>query len=165
MGTVVIFATLLLARSNLRAGRGDRRGAWRLFCFALTAMVAAWIVSARHYPSLQIEDDRLFEFLAHALLTTGTVVAAVHRARTLRAAVRASHPDFLDARALRPNRRSTRRPRRSHRRRDRRRGRAPRDGAICWCPGLLGEPPGQPRVTNLQMLLGARASARRRFCG
>ena len=67
LGTIVMFTTLLFARGNLRAGRGDRRGAWRLFCTALTALSLSWIISARHYSSLMIEDERLFEFIAHAL--------------------------------------------------------------------------------------------------
>ena len=71
--TLLILATLLIARSNLRAGRGDRRGAWRLFCFALTAMTAAWIVSAKHYTLWQIENDRFNMFVAQAVVFTGTI--------------------------------------------------------------------------------------------
>ena len=157
MGTIVMFATLLLARSNLRAGRGDRRGAWRLFCFALTAMVAAWIVSARHYPSLQIEDDRFFEFVAHALLTTGTVwllyIALEPFVRRYAPAILISWTRVLSGQIVDP--------------------RVGRDVLIgvaigvavallgmgyLLVPGLLGGPPGEPRVTNLQMLLGARAA-------
>jgi serine/threonine-protein kinase len=157
MGTIVMFATLLLARSNLRAGRGDRRGAWRLFCFALTAMVAAWVVSARHYPSLQIEDDRFFEFVAHALLTTGTVwllyIALEPFVRRYAPGILISWTRVLSGQIVDP--------------------RVGRDVLIgvaigvavallgmgyLLVPGLLGAPPGEPRVTNLQMLLGARAA-------
>jgi serine/threonine-protein kinase len=73
LGTLIIFGTLLLARSNLRAGRGDRRGAWRLFCFAFAVQLAAWVVSARHYNSLLVEDGRFFEFVGFALRRIGTI--------------------------------------------------------------------------------------------
>ena len=70
LGTLLLAAILLLARSNLRAGRGDRRGAARIFFFTLAVWFAAWLVGARHYSTFAIEDDRFFEFLAHALLNT-----------------------------------------------------------------------------------------------
>ena len=73
--TLLILSTLLLARRNLRAGRGDRRGAWRLFCVAMSALVLAWIISAKHYTALNIENDRLLEFIAHALTNAGTTWA------------------------------------------------------------------------------------------
>ncbi len=38
----------------------------------MTVLFAAWIVSARHYASLQIENERLFEFVAHAIAQRGT---------------------------------------------------------------------------------------------
>src|SRR4029453_18802077 len=68
---LVLFGALLLARGNLRAGRGDRRGAGRLFIFSMTVLFVAWVISARHYASWQTEGNHLFNFIAFALLSTG----------------------------------------------------------------------------------------------
>jgi serine/threonine protein kinase len=157
LGTLVLFAVLLLARSNLRAGRGDRRGAARLFVFALAAMVLSWIVSARHYASLQIEDDRLFEFLAHALLTTGIIwlmyIALEPYVRRFAPGILISWTRVLSGQIVDP--------------------RVGRDVLVGAAVGvavallgmsyffvspLMGLPPSQPRVTNLQMLLGATSA-------
>jgi hypothetical protein len=70
LGSVLLLTILVLARGNLRAGRGDRRGAGRIFFFTMTVWFAAWFISARHYSTFQIEDDRFFEFAAEALLNT-----------------------------------------------------------------------------------------------
>ncbi|HET7220456.1 MAG TPA: serine/threonine-protein kinase, partial [Vicinamibacterales bacterium] len=153
LGSVLVFATLLLARSNLRAGRGDRRGAWRLLCVAMAALVASWIVSARHYTSLLIEDERLFEFLAHALMNAGTVwllyIALEPYVRRFAPGILISWTRVLSGRIVDP-----------------RVGRDLLVGAAVgvsiallgmtyfMVPELLGEPPGDPRVANLQLLLG-----------
>jgi hypothetical protein len=157
LGTILMIGTLLLARSNLRAGRGDRRGAWRLFCFALAAMSASWIISARHYDSLLIEDDRLFEFVAHAMLNTGTVwllyIALEPYVRRFSPGILISWTRVLSGQILDP--------------------RVGRDVLVgvtvgvgiallgmgyFLLPGLIGNPPGQPRATNLQLLLGASSA-------
>jgi hypothetical protein len=154
LGTLVMFATLLLARSNLRAGRGDRKGAWRLFCFALAAMSASWIVSARHYSTFLVEDDRLFEFIAHALLTTGVVwllyIALEPYVRRYAPAILISWTRVLSGQIVNP--------------------RVGRDvlvgtavgvsvALLGWgfevFPDLAGGPPAGLRATNLQLLLGA----------
>jgi serine/threonine-protein kinase len=41
---------VLLARKNLRDGRGDRKGALRLALFTFSALMINWIFLARHYP-------------------------------------------------------------------------------------------------------------------
>ena len=154
LGTVVLFATLLLARGNLRAGRGDRRGAWRLFCVALAALAASWIVSGRHHASLLIEDDRLFEFLPHALMNAGTTwllyIALEPYVRRFAPGILISWTRVLGGQFV-----------------DTRVGRDILVGAtvgVCiaffglafWSvPELLGKPPGYPRTGNLQLLLGA----------
>ena len=154
LGTIVMFTTLLLARGNLRAGRGDRRGAWRLFCTALTALSLSWIISARHYSSLMIEDERLFEFIAHALMNAGTIwlmyIALEPWVRRHAPGILISWTRVLGGRFVDP--------------------RVGRDlllgagvGVSIACFGLafpvilqlLGMPPGQPRTSNLQLLLGA----------
>jgi hypothetical protein len=157
LGTVILFATLLLARSNLRAGRGDRRGAWRLFCFALTALMTAWVVSAKHYSSLQIEDDRLFVVLPYALVTTGSIwllyIALEPYVRRFSPGILISWTRVLTGQIVDP--------------------RVGRDvlvgvaigvavalmGLCYWLvPGIIGAPPAQPRSTNLQLLLGPLAA-------
>jgi serine/threonine protein kinase len=154
LGTIMLLCTLHLARSNLRAGRGDRKGAWRLFCFALAAMAASWVVSARHYASLLVEDDRLFEFLAHAIVNTGTVwllyVALEPYVRRYAPAILISWTRVLAGQFVNP--------------------RVGRDvligvavgvaiALLGWAsvlvPAVTGGPPPEPRVTNLQLLLGA----------
>jgi hypothetical protein len=152
--TVVILATLLLARRNLRAGRGDRRGAWRLFCVAMTAFAAAWIVSAKHYTSPQIENDRLGLFIAQAVLNAGTTwilyIALEPWVRRYTPSILSSWTRLFSGQILDP--------------------RVGRDLLIGiavgmfiallnvsfnFMPALFTGVPGQPRATNLQMLLGA----------
>jgi hypothetical protein len=67
LGNALLISTMVLARRNLRAGRGDRKGAGRLFAFATVIWIAAWVVGAKHYGAIDIEDDRFFEFFAQAL--------------------------------------------------------------------------------------------------
>jgi serine/threonine-protein kinase len=47
----VILLTSLLAWKNLRLGRGDRRGAFRLALFVFAVQMFGWIVSAHHVPT------------------------------------------------------------------------------------------------------------------
>jgi serine/threonine-protein kinase len=41
---------VLLARKNLRDGRGDRKGAMRLAIFSFSALMINWVFLAHHYP-------------------------------------------------------------------------------------------------------------------
>src|SRR5262249_31929545 len=43
----IVFA-ILLARRNLREGRGDRRGAWRLSIFLFVQSIVANVIAAHH---------------------------------------------------------------------------------------------------------------------
>jgi serine/threonine protein kinase len=157
VGTIIIFGTLLLARSNLRAGRGDRRGAWRLFCFAMAALVAAWVVSARHYDSLLVEDGRFFEFIGYAVRRVGTIwlmyIALEPYVRRFAPDILMSWTRVLGGQFVDP--------------------RVGRDVLVgvavgvgvallgmsyLLVPLVLGEPPGQPRATSLRMLLGPSAA-------
>ena len=47
----VLIGAVLLARRNLRLGRGDRRGAFRLAIFVFLLFVAAWVLTAHHLPT------------------------------------------------------------------------------------------------------------------
>jgi predicted Ser/Thr protein kinase len=44
----VIVSSVLLARHNLRVGRGDRKGAFRLALFVFAAFTVAWVLRADH---------------------------------------------------------------------------------------------------------------------
>ena len=99
-GLVFLFSAFMAAR-NLRAGRGDRRGAWRLSvaCFILMGahLVVLGALGGRHLhdPDLPRERCGLVHLGGHHL-------AALHRARTGRArALAAFHLD-LEPRAGRP---------------------------------------------------------------
>jgi hypothetical protein len=120
-------------------------------------MFVAWIVSARHYSSLSIEDDRRFEFVAHTLVFTGTIwllyIALEPYVRRFAPGILISWTRVLGGRIVDP-----------------RVGRDVLVGAVVgvivallsaayfFVPRLLGLPPSQPRVNNLQLLLGAPAT-------
>jgi len=152
--TAVVLATLWLARRNLRAGRGDRRIAWRLFCAAMTATAAAWIISGKHYLSPQIENERLGLFVAQAVMNTGTTwilyIALEPWVRRYTPSILISWTRLFSGRIVDP--------------------RVGRDLLIGVgvgmfvalinvlfnvLPIILNGVPGQPRATSLQLLLGA----------
>jgi eukaryotic-like serine/threonine-protein kinase len=49
---VVILAPALVARRNLRLGRGDRRGAFRIAACSVVLSFASWAVGGKHVPAL-----------------------------------------------------------------------------------------------------------------
>ncbi len=158
LGSVLLLAVLVLARGNLRAGRGDRRGAGRIFFFTMTVWFAAWLISARHYSTFQIEDDRFFEFAAHALLNTAIAwllyVALEPYVRRFSPGILITWTRVLSGQIADP--------------------RVGRDVLVgvtvgvavsllglsyaVILPYLLSGPPMTPRATNLQFLLGARSA-------
>ena len=66
----VLVGGVLLARRNLRLGRGDRRGASRLALFILLITTVAWIFNANHVPT-PYELALFFMFAGGALLIAG----------------------------------------------------------------------------------------------
>jgi serine/threonine-protein kinase len=54
------FAGALLARRNLRLGRGDRRGALRVAAYVFALRMLAWLAGASHAPS-PVDEWSLFE--------------------------------------------------------------------------------------------------------
>jgi serine/threonine-protein kinase len=72
IGIVLLLSMLvvgaMLARRNLRLGRGDRRGAFRLAAFVFAAWAVAWLFAAHHVPT--IDEFGLFfsTFLSSGLL-------------------------------------------------------------------------------------------------
>ncbi len=72
---VVLFFGLLifgglLARRNLRVGRGDRRGALRLSVFTFVSLFVAWLIGAHHLASLA-EFALFLGFASWALFVAG----------------------------------------------------------------------------------------------
>jgi Protein kinase domain len=59
----VLVGGAMLARQNLRLGRGDRRGAFRLAAFVFAAWAVAWFFGAHHVPNSS-ELGLFLEFLA-----------------------------------------------------------------------------------------------------
>jgi eukaryotic-like serine/threonine-protein kinase len=57
----------LLARRNVRLGRGDRRGAFRLAAFVFGALAVAWVFGAHHVPTIK-EFVLFYEFLGWGLV-------------------------------------------------------------------------------------------------
>ena len=57
---ITLTAGVLLARHNLRSGRGDRRGALRLAVFTFVAGTVAWLLEFSHVPSPAAEFDSFF---------------------------------------------------------------------------------------------------------
>ena len=67
----VLMGAVLLARRNLRLGRGDRRGAFRLAIFVLVLLALAWGIEAHHLPTG-------YEFLLFVIITSYALfIAAV----------------------------------------------------------------------------------------
>jgi predicted Ser/Thr protein kinase len=63
----ILVGAALLARRNLRLGRGDRRGAFRLAAFIFLVVGGAWPVAARHVADLTGEFTMFVEALALSL--------------------------------------------------------------------------------------------------
>ena len=62
-----------VARHNLRKGRGDRRGAFRISTTVFIAMFGYWIVRAAHFSNPDVELDRFFTALGFALFCAGAL--------------------------------------------------------------------------------------------
>jgi serine/threonine-protein kinase len=63
---------VLLARKNVRLGRGDRRGAYRLFLFMFVLSALVSIFVAHHTPTFS-EAGLFFKIIAWGLMTSGMV--------------------------------------------------------------------------------------------
>jgi serine/threonine-protein kinase len=154
---LLLSGAFVLARHNLRSGRGDRRGATRVSLFVLGAFIASWVIGARHSLQMLEEINSFLTFLALALLNAGILWTAYV---ALEPYVRRYCPDILMSwtRLL------------SGRVHDPRVGRDILVGiaagvvvaflrlAFYLLPPLVGNPPPVPRLINLQFLLGTRAT-------
>ena len=61
----------VLARVNLKAGRGDRDGAFRVAIFVLVVGVAGWALGATHYRGFSVEVGRIFAAIGRGLFDAG----------------------------------------------------------------------------------------------
>ncbi|HEX8651530.1 MAG TPA: serine/threonine-protein kinase [Pyrinomonadaceae bacterium] len=69
MSTVLI-GSILLARRNLRLGRGDRRGAFKLAFFVFSVILLSTLLAADHVPSLGTELWTLYVAVRFALFVS-----------------------------------------------------------------------------------------------
>jgi serine/threonine-protein kinase len=69
--TAVTLGGVWLTRRNLRLGRGDRKGAFRLALYAFSMTMVGWVVSAHHVPTILGEFTLLSTKLAWAVLGAG----------------------------------------------------------------------------------------------
>jgi serine/threonine-protein kinase len=70
---VVLTGAALVARHNLRKGRGDRRGASTIAVVIFVAMFVTWILEAVHFIEVNVEMQRLFTAIGWALFCAGVL--------------------------------------------------------------------------------------------
>ena len=63
----LLVAGLVLAHRNLKAGRGDRRGATRAAGIVFVASLLGWVLGTTHYASVDREINRIFARCGYAL--------------------------------------------------------------------------------------------------
>jgi serine/threonine-protein kinase len=87
----VPISAAFLARRHVRSGRGDTRGAFRIWAFAFAVAMASWIISPTHVNGME-EVDRLFASWGVMLLWSLTLYVVY---LALEPYVRKSWPDSL----------------------------------------------------------------------
>ena len=134
---LIVFALsiggLLLARYNIRNGRGDRRGATRIALVLIGTMFVAWVLGARHWLEPLTELGHFLEDFAASQLLNAAIMWLIYLA--LEPYVRRYSPEILMSwsRLLGGRFRDPRVGRDildRHRRRGRRRARPVRAGAV-----------------------------------
>jgi eukaryotic-like serine/threonine-protein kinase len=70
--SVLVFG-LLLARQNLRLGRGDRRGAFRVAVFIFSAEMLVWLFRADHIPSVTGEWELFVSAFGRSMFASGSM--------------------------------------------------------------------------------------------
>ena len=90
--TTVLISAAVVARRNLRLGRGDRRGAWRVAAFMSIAALLSWVFEAHPVSDLGGEFDILWQGLALAVFT-GVFAWLIYVA--IEPIVRRKWPDLL----------------------------------------------------------------------
>jgi serine/threonine-protein kinase len=67
----MLVAAVLVARHNVRKGRGDRRGAVRISSLVFACSMLTWLTGTEHFADIGAELDRFFTAIGAALLTAG----------------------------------------------------------------------------------------------
>ena len=89
---VLLIAALVVSRKNVKAGRGDHRGALRLVAIAAVGQLITWVFNDPHGGDPQTELDRFFESVGEALFAGGLLYVMY---LALEPAVRRYWPDSL----------------------------------------------------------------------
>jgi hypothetical protein len=89
---LLLIGAAMLARRNLRGGRGDRRGATRVAAFVVAIDLASWIFGAHHLAAFNDEAQAFFLACGQALLIGGLVWLTY---LAIEPAVRRSWPNML----------------------------------------------------------------------
>jgi Protein kinase domain len=76
LALVLLPGCVLLAWRNLRAGRADVAGGWRLALYAFAATLAAWLLRAHHAAALAAEQQLLAQAAGQGLLMAGLLCLA-----------------------------------------------------------------------------------------
>ncbi len=91
---LLLIGAALLARRNLRAGRGDRRSATRVAAFVVAVDLVGWAFRAHHLPAFNDEAQAFFLACGQALLVGGLIWLTY---LAIEPAVRRWWPDMLIA--------------------------------------------------------------------
>ncbi len=91
----VIIAAVFLARRNLRQGRSDTKGAFKISIFVFLMGLAGNLLIADHIPDLTKEIPLLFKMAGYSLLGADDWID-LSRARTLRPPALAEFDNFLE---------------------------------------------------------------------
>jgi predicted Ser/Thr protein kinase len=70
---LILASAALVARHNLRKGRGDRRGAFTIAAIVFVVNLAGWTIGATHASSVSRELGRLFTAIGEALFGGGVL--------------------------------------------------------------------------------------------
>ncbi len=89
---VLLMSALVVSRKNVKAGRGNHRGALRLVAIAAVGQLITWMLNDPHGGDPQIELDRFFQTVGEALFAGGLLYVMY---LALEPAVRRYWPDSL----------------------------------------------------------------------
>jgi serine/threonine-protein kinase len=70
---ILIIVSAVLARINVKAGRGDRLGARRLVIVNFAAIMTGWAFAASHFTNIGVEVTRVFLAIGSALFDSAVV--------------------------------------------------------------------------------------------
>jgi serine/threonine-protein kinase len=71
LGLSLLTMIAVLARHNLKVGRGDRRGAARFAVFVLAIFFFTWLIGGRHVLDLNIDTNDFFSHVSTAMFNAG----------------------------------------------------------------------------------------------